>query len=65
MRDHKDETLAMMRSIAVATTSTEYESRVQYLKESALWKNEKSKAFRNWIDKTWLPVNKVFPFSPF
>lgn len=59
MRDHRDELLAMIRSIAAATTMAEFESRVAYLKESALWKSENSKALRNWIEKTWLPVHKV------
>ena len=62
MRDKKELALAMLRKIATSETEKEYSMNVEELKRSNLWNDEKSKAFREWIDKTWLPIFAVCLF---
>jgi len=59
MRNRKDDAKLMLRNIASSECHEEYLENVEKLKKSNLWVKEDSKQFRNWIDKTWLPVHRV------
>lgn len=56
---HKTAVLAMLRRIACSETVDEYRQNCKAMKNSEVWNLEKSKSFRNWIEKTWLPVHQV------
>ena len=59
MRSNKDTALSSMRRIANAESVEEYEQTVQDMKATLIWNAEYSKKFRNWLEKTWLPLHKV------
>lgn len=58
----KEEVLAKLRRIAHASTTTEYETAVNVLKEWHVWKTNSS--LRNWFQEKWLAKREVsFGFS--
>ena len=59
MRTNKDIALGSMRRIANSETPEEYIETVKDMKSTLIWNAEYSKRFRDWLDKTWLPLHKV------
>ena len=58
MRSVKDQALVFLRKIADSESEEQYLKNVKELKEAVLWKSDSSGKFRDYIDKTWLPVHK-------
>ena len=59
MKDDMVEAKSLLRQIAISETNSEYLKNVAVLKKSLIWNKEKSKNFRDWIEKTWLPLYQV------
>ena len=59
MRADKEQAVTLLRGIAVSETMEEYHSNLENLKRSKIWRRKSSEQFRNWIEKTWLPLDKV------
>ena len=59
MKDHKVAATNFLRNIADSESENEFEENVKILKASDIWKMKSAEPFRNWIQKTWLPVHKV------
>ena len=58
MRDHKETCLKLLRKIA-ASESFEYTNTENELKSHEIWVKSKAASFREWLDKTWLPIHQV------
>ena len=58
MRQDKDKALAFLRKVALSETVDEYHANLRTLKISNTWTKPSSVTFRNWIKKTWLPLDK-------
>ena len=59
MRAEKEQTVTLLQSSAVSETMEEYHSNLENLKRSEIWRIKSLEPFRNWIGKTWLPLDKV------
>ena len=59
MRQDKDKALAFLRNVSLSETVDEYHANLRTLKISNIWSKTSSVTFRNWIEKTWLPLDKV------
>lgn len=59
MRFNKEEALTFLRRIAMSETTEEFQENVKMMKKSRMWLQEDAKHFRNWIEKTWLPIHQV------
>ena len=51
--------MALLRSIAMSKNIQECHSNVGCLKSSEIWGRKSLEPFRNWIEKTWLPLDKA------
>ena len=58
-RQEKDKALAFLRKVALSETGDEYHAKLPTLKTSNTWTKPSSVTFRNWIEKTWLSLDKV------
>ena len=59
MRADKEQAVTLLLCIAMSETMEEYHSNLENLKSSEIWRRKSLKPFRNWIEKTWLPLDKV------
>ena len=59
MRQDKDKALAFLQNVAISETVNEYHANLRTLKISNIWTRPNSVTFRNWIEKTWLLLDKV------
>ena len=59
MRADKEQAVTLLRRIAMSETMEEYHSNLENLKSSEIWRRKSSEPFRNWIEKTWLPLDKM------
>lgn len=60
MKNYKNEATNLLRKIADSETEEEYVKHLKELKTSGIWTMASADHFRKWIEKTWLPVHKVF-----
>ena len=59
MRTVKEVALGCLRRIANSVTLEEYNLHVQEMHKTNFWNDDLGKKFRNWVEKTWLPLHKV------
>ena len=56
---NKEQTVALLQSIAMSETIEKYHSNVSNLESSEIWKRMSSESFLNWIEKTWLLLDEA------
>ena len=59
MRDHKETCLKLLRKIAASESFEKYSNAEKELKRHEIWVMPKAASFRDWVDKTWLPIHQV------
>ncbi len=59
MVPYKDALLSHLYRLAKATSSEQFEKRLNDLERSDLWSDSYGKMFRSWFENTWLAVKEV------
>ena len=59
MIPYKDALLNHLFRLAKATSSEQFEKRLNDLKKTDLWNDGYGKIFRTWFESTWLAVKEV------
>ena len=59
MWDHKESCLKLLRKNATSEPFEEYADAEKELKSHEIWVMPKAASFREWVNKTWLPVHQV------
>ena len=59
MRDHKETCLKLLRKLTASESFEEYADAEKELKSREIWVMSKAASFREWVDKTWLPMHQL------
>jgi hypothetical protein len=59
MIPYKDALLNHLNRLAKATSSEQFEKRLNDLEKSDVWSDSYGKVFRTWFESTWLAVKEV------
>ena len=59
MRDHKETCLKLLRKLTASESFEEYADAEKESKSREIWVMSKAASFREWVDKTWLPIHQV------
>ena len=59
MEDHRETCLKLLRKLAASESFGEYADAEKELKSHEIGVLPKAASFREWVDKTWLPIHQL------